>query len=500
MSTTPMEVQARPFAVEPVTRMMLPDGIFDNAIYSLQISCHYTNASAADLSNVRIYLESVADPGVVPDARTFAFATIPAGASVLVSWAADFQNATPGKHLISFVANADGYDSHRSIQQIFVSQTRYDPNTNSYTCTVGEGTLTMSDISALAPAAEGWWRCNPDKPSCPPTGFGPYVPTGATMVWQPNPAYAGVHGELPFADPWWKIIALIVLIVAAIVAIVAAALGAGKASFSAGGTFEETDPSVHCCSLKGAGSGMPEYTVAGVASAIASGALAVACADAADPFYRGQAATPPGESELTVGERVVAKWNLPVAPNAGTPYQADVSWSYERFTTGASYQHSVSEQQTNQHTLGDVTVDAPAVVHAYEPLWVKTIFTHDDGTRFSGADLYAFALFRAPGGLYFVVDLRDDGLSMDDAANDGVYTGMLELKRARRILLAEGQDVFGRWTVYTFAQDVNRTAPGTPPVIAAQHFGGMFVSSAIEITFDPSLPCPLKAQATIEVV
>ena len=53
---------------------------------------------------------------------------------------------------------------------------------------------------------------------------------------------------------------------------------------------------------------------------------------------------------------------------------------------------------------------------------------------------------------------------------------------------------------YVFAQDVNLTKPGTPPVIAAQHIGGFFIASAIEITFDPTLPCPLKAQATITVV
>jgi hypothetical protein len=56
------------------------------------------------------------------------------------------------------------------------------------------------------------------------------------------------------------------------------------------------------------------------------------------------------------------------------------------------------------------------------------------------------------------------------------------------------------WRVFVFAQDVNLTKPGTPPEIAAQHIGGFFIASAIEITFDPSLPCPLKAQASITVV
>ena len=48
--------------------------------------------------------------------------------------------------------------------------------------------------------------------------------------------------------------------------------------------------------------------------------------------------------------------------------------------------------------------------------------------------------------------------------------------------------------------EVDQTKPGTPPEIAAQHIGGFFVASAIEITFDPTLPCPLKAQGSITVV
>ncbi|MGX9695886.1 hypothetical protein ACWYXK_02765 [Janthinobacterium lividum] len=136
MSDTPLQVLTRPFAIEPVTNIMLPDGIFDNAIYGLRIAAHVTNMSGSALNNVTVYLESVGDPGIVPVARTFFFASIPAGAAMLVMWDADFQHAAPGKRLVSFVAKADGYAPRRSIQQIFVSQTRFDSATNTYTCTV----------------------------------------------------------------------------------------------------------------------------------------------------------------------------------------------------------------------------------------------------------------------------------------------------------------------------------------------------------------------------
>lgn len=500
MSATPLQVLTRPFAIEPVTNIMLPDGIFDNAIYNLRIAAHFTNTSSSALTNVTLYLESVSDPGIAPVARTFFFTSIPAGAAVLVKWDANFQFATPGKRLVSFVARADGFTSRRSIQQIFVSETRFDSSTNTYTCTVEEGTLQVSHLQGHRPG-KTWGEPTGDGKECRcPPAFGPTVPTGLTMVWKANPAYAGTHGELPFSDPWWKILAIIVAIVAALVAIIAAALGAGKANFSVGGTVEETDPSVTCCTPKGAASGKPEYTVAGVASAIASGAIVVACSDLADPFWRGQEATPPAAGELTIGERVVAKWKLSEAPNAGNAYPTDVHWTYQRFTTGATYSHSVTETQTNIHVAGDVEIDTPVVIHAVKPLWVNAKFQKKEGGYFKGTDLYAFVLFQAPDGLFFVEPLTDDGLGFDPGANDSIYAGSLNLELARRLLLQQHQDVYGIWRVFVFAQDVNLTKPGTPPEIAAQHIGGFFVASAIEINFDPSLPCPLKAQATITVV
>ncbi len=41
-------------------------------------------------------------------------------------------------------------------------------------------------------------------------------------------------------------------------------------------------------------------------------------------------------------------------------------------------------------------------------------------------------------------------------------------------------------------QDVNLTKPGTPPEIAAQHIGGFFIASAIEITFGPNPALPAQ--------
>ena len=56
MTATPMQVLTRPFSVEPITSIMMPDGIFDNAIHEQRICCHFTNISSTPLTNVRLWI------------------------------------------------------------------------------------------------------------------------------------------------------------------------------------------------------------------------------------------------------------------------------------------------------------------------------------------------------------------------------------------------------------------------------------------------------------
>jgi hypothetical protein len=510
MSATPMSVESRPFAIEPVTNIMLPDGIFDNALYNLLISCHYSNTSGTDLSNVTLYLESVGDPGIGVTAQTHSFATVKAGASVFVQWVGNFQFASPGKPLVSFVAKADNHSSSRSIRQIFVTQTRYDDVATKWVCTVPEGRLEISNIFAIKPGID-WWPEGDVCCKCPPIPRkppypGPHVPTGIKLAWFPNPPFAGQHGDLPYSDPWWKIIALIVAAIAAIVGAIAAALGSGTFSPGVKGKYDDDPnaPSVQCCTPNPGGSvSNNTTTVAGVCGVITSAAIAVACSDAADPIWRGEENTMPQSGELTVSETVDAKWMFVDPPNAGAPYKTKVKWHYERITTGASYGYDVDEEQTNIHVVKNVEVDTPATVTLDEGrLWVRAKFTKADGTLYTGPELFTFCFFRSPdpNSLYFLAPLLDDGLGLDVAANDGTYTAQLSLEVAARYLRKAGDEVEGLWRVYVYAQEVNRTKPGTPPVVAAQTVGGNFVASAVSIKFDPSLPCPFKAQATINVV
>lgn len=502
MATTPMDIKRRPFSVEPYTKIMLPDGIFDTALKLQRITCYYTNTSAATLDNVTIYLEGIGDPGIVPAAQSYFFDHIPAGASVRVSWLADFEFGSPGKKIVSFIAQAAGMALVRTIKQIFVSQTTQDPVTGEYSCTVEEGTLKVGKLGVIGPR-DKWQPCSERYKECRPTQ-GPWVPSEMSMAFYPNPAYPGIHGDLPFSDPWWKILAWIVAAIAAIVAIVAAAMGEGTAGTAVGGTFDETTGDIDCCTPEPGGiPGDDGLTVAGVASVIATAAVAVGLSDAADPWWRGQEATPPKPAELTTAETVDVKFSYPEdVMAAGKPYPVHVGWGYRRITSGNTYSYDVDETQINIHVNGGIEVEVPALHHAFAaPLLVKARFKREDGKPFSGPDLYAFALLRSPDdGMYFLIDLLDDGIVPDKKANDGTYTGSINLEAAYRVLLKNKLKLEGRWKVYVFAQDVNDAMPDMKPEIAAQHIGGFMVASALQITFDPTLPCPLEAQATVDVV
>jgi len=149
MATTPMSIKNRPFSVEPITGIMMPDGIFDIAITRQKITCFYTNISTGDLSNVSIYFEGISDPNISVDSQTFNFPKIPAGSSVQVSWVGDFKNSSPGKKNVSIIAKSQGSSLKREIKQIFVTRTTLDQATQTYTCEFPEGAMKVKFIEVF---------------------------------------------------------------------------------------------------------------------------------------------------------------------------------------------------------------------------------------------------------------------------------------------------------------------------------------------------------------
>ena len=159
---------------------------------------------------------------------------------------------------------------------------------------------------------------------------------------------SGQYGDLPFQDPWWKIILCIIAVLLLIASAIAEAVGgSGDVTVSSGSSSGDTP---NCCGVKAEGGGS-SYVAAGLAAAAAAVATAAALSDARDPIRRGQDNTLPAPGEITTNEKldILINYLEPVA--LGKPFAIGTKWEYTRFTTGYTYNYRVNETNTNVHIL-----------------------------------------------------------------------------------------------------------------------------------------------------
>jgi hypothetical protein len=337
---------------------MNPDGIFVSNLGTQLINIETRNGGPASLDGVSVYVEVVADPGISAPLVV----SSPAGGSVLATasfksiFSADFTKATPGETVVSLIVQQQSgsqLKSVRLLKKIFVVGLHFNSATKTFECKVPQGSLYVHIVRAITPkppvlggggGTDG--GSGTDKCCCccsggggsngePDPTIGRYIPypiyiKSGTLLLVPSPTYAGVHGDLPFNDPWWKILlAIVAAILAAAGAIVA---GAGGDDSTAGpeGTFEENDPSVHCCTGTGVSASTSNGIAAGLFAAAAAVATIAAASDDADWHERGQAATPPDKGALTTGEFVKFDIDYTQDPALGLPFKGKVSFNYER--------------------------------------------------------------------------------------------------------------------------------------------------------------------------
>ena len=132
--TAQVAIVKRPFAVEPLSGVMLPDGVFNSAIREQLISVYIVNTSDKDIEKLWVRTKSTPDYKIFAPDQVFLGRGLKKGAATLVQWRADFTTATPGKR--SFVLECGG----SSIQEdgrafpwdgfadalIFIASTRFD--------------------------------------------------------------------------------------------------------------------------------------------------------------------------------------------------------------------------------------------------------------------------------------------------------------------------------------------------------------------------------------
>lgn len=517
----------RPFATEPITGMMLPDGFFEASIGVQSINAHFQNDGSGPV-DAQLYFESASHPAFLVTAETFTVSGLAGGASYLGTWTADVSGVPPGVYQVSFIARTSTGQT-RIIKKVFVTRVTFNPATNTLGITAPEGSLGVQLTSVLGPRVpcgscgdcggrDTAGRIDEGRDAMgrmltssstrtiddPATVLGQLKPLIQRMMTDPscagcppfsllkdgvmtvayNEPFAGQYGDLPYQDPWWKTLLLILAVILAIAAIVVASVASGGTVAVAGASIIAT-----CCT----GTGASILFGALGAGAVGSGAAA-AFSDARDPFRRGEDNTMPAAGELTTGEAVKFSISYPEPVALGRPFKVDVTWDYTRTTTGNTYSYSVSETNTNVHVLSDYEITAPNIVRVYkeEPFLVKGRFFDEKKKLMRGNALYVQCFLVGTGALqgrYIRFPMQDNGVYPDTTATDGTYTGIHYFRQADH----------GYWQIYVVAQDVNNAQPNMTPEQAAQIIGGQIRTHQLTVDFQGGT-CPHVPDGEVHVL
>lgn len=506
MST--IDILNRPFATEIITGLMLPDGIFETSFGRQRINAQFKNTGASTANNAKIYIESVSNPGIVITPFTYLVGNLAGQATRVLSWMADFTAAPPGKHFVSFIVE-DASGHHRIIKRIFVTKVQFDPVTKTFTALTPEGVFQVIFKDLVGPKLSPC--CSKKRPGDNNyksgnifnnigqffNGQDPeyqycirgYLPHELEGTLTPVPPYPGQYGDLPFQDPWWKIILCIIAVLLLIGAAIAEAVG-GSGDVGVTTTSGDTSSGTNCCGVAATGGGS-SYVAAGLVAAAAAVATVAGMTDVRDPFRRGEDKTAPAAGELTTAEKLhlIISYPEPVAP--GKPFVVGAKWEYTRVTTGKTYSYAVEEKNNNVHVLSKYVITAPNVVRTYkEEFWtVKGEFYDQDGNRMKGDQLFVQCFLFGPNGEFRSFVMQDDGIYPDEKPSDGVYTGGRYFNAKEK----------GLWMFCVVAQDINSAQPNMSPEEQAKIIGGMVLTNQLTISFQGG-QCPLVPDGDVNVL
>ncbi|WP_133257492.1 hypothetical protein [Paenibacillus montanisoli] len=530
---TQFEIPNRPFASEPITGLMTPDGIFEVALGKQIINAHIMN-NGSEVDQVLVYIESVSDPGIVVTPKTYSIVHAATRVSHLFSWEADFSAAAPGKHMVSFiVVTAEGHE--RIIKPIFVTKMNFNPATHSFSITTSEAVLDVAFIEMI-----GSGECSnnkidnsccsdrydtrstildvlnvvgklqsSDRESC---NLLSYLSEGISVTNNPNftlcasqllvgklkaqiqptQPYEGQYGDLPFQDPWWKVILAVVTFVLLVAAAIAEAVdGSGDVTAGGGGTHDLPNSSGGTYCTPTATGGGASKVAAGLLAGAATVAAIAGTSDVRDTFRKGQDQTAPAsEGELTIAEDLELSFIYPEEIVPGKAFKVSVDWQYQRITTEGTYTHKDSETNTNIHILSKYDIIAPNEASLQEPFIVKSQFYDADNNLFVGNQLFVQCFLIGPSGEWRSIVLQDNGVGEDREANDGTYTG---------VKYFSADDRMGSWKYFVIAQDINHATPDMQPEEAAQIVGGMLLTNQLSITFGGG-NCPIVFDGEVNLI
>ncbi len=530
MST--LAIPNRPFSTDLITGLMLPDGIFVTMLGRQNITIHLTNNGAAAAGFSSVYIETVSHPGIVVTPKTHGIGSLDGNASTVLAWTADFQACPAGTHRVSIIVeNSSGRT--RIIKKIFVLGLTFDP-TKGFIAETPEGIMTAkfgelikprhrccgsddkhppreeegerhdpSDrdcrkgekdtpqkFSSIFDFADYFQRHHRDFRFCPPG----YLPKAVEYSWTPTPPYVGQYGDLPFEDPWWKIVLAIIALLLLIAASIAEAVdGSGEVVAEVESPPSSSGPVEDCCGVEASGGGT-SYVAAGLVAAAAAVATAAGLSDERDAFRVGQDKTLPAAGETTTLETFAVEFNYPEPVALGKPFSVETEWQYTRHTNVTTYTYTQKDTKQNIHVASSYEITAPEFAVRDNPdlHWiVKGKFADRDSKLFTGSDLFVQCILVGPNGEWHRFYLQDDGNWPDETSTDGTYCGRFDFRRVKADK--------GLWIYYVIAQDVNYAKSDMTPEDAAKIIGGMVLTHQLSISFTED-ECPLVPDGHVMVV
>lgn len=529
----------RPFATDLITGLMLPDGIFVTMLGRQNLTVQLKNQGATPSAAASVFVESTSHPEIIVFANTHNIAPLESQASTTMAWTVDVSNCPAGMHYVSLIVDEAG-NRVRLIKKIFVLGVTFDPITG-FTAETPEGRMTVKFGDLVKPRKSCCARAKPTDPDreparddrdqgcncgkaakatgvfshayrapkaglqdmirafrghdrdfqfCPPG----YLLKTAEYGWEPTPAYSGQYGDLPFDDPWWKVVLAVLAFLLILAAGIAEAVdGSGGVVASVEDPPTSSGPVEDCCGIEASGGGS-SYIAAGLLAGAAAVAVAAGLSDARDAFRIGQDKTPPGDDETTLLERFRVEFAYPEPLALGRPFVVEADWKYDRITDADTYAHGQQDAHNNVHVATSYEVTAPEVAIRSNPdlPWIiEARFQDADGNLFTGDQLFVQCFLVAPSGAWHRYVLQDDGIWPNVGANDGTYAAHVDFRRIK----AEA----GVWLYYVIAQDVNHAQPDMKPEDAAQIIGGMVLTHQLTLSFTED-ECPIIPDGHVLVV
>ncbi|MFT4023685.1 MAG: hypothetical protein QM664_07875 [Flavihumibacter sp.] len=503
-----IQIPNRPFSTELITGMMMPDGIFESSLGKQRINVHFVNTGAS-LNQVNLYFESASHPAISVTPETYTIGLFGAGATVLRAWDIDVSGVPAGTYYVSFLADAAA-GAQRIVKKIFVTNIAFDPSTHLFTAATPEGIYSVryreiSEVQSGKCCSKKGNQRGDEKSNayyfehlaqtfalgakkielCPVI----FLPLQLETGWTPTPPYDGQYSDLPFNDPWWKIL---LAIIAALLVVAAGIAEAAGGTGSVGTTVGCPESPIGVC----ADGGGTSYVAAGLVAAAAAVATVAVFSDERDVHRIGQDRTPPGAGEKTVSESLHSSLNYLESITPGKPFKVGIKWAFTRTTvdgSGNTHTYTASDQvvQQNTHLLSRYEVSAPDIVRIYkkQAFEVKASFYDENEKLLVGNQLFVKCFLVHTSGKVIELILEDNGLTPDVTANDGIYAAKRYFSR----------DEVGRWKFLVIAQDVNHAKENMDPEEAAQIIGGMLLTSQLSISFSGGT-CSLVPDGDVEVI